>query len=288
MRVLVLGAFGMLGHKVVQRLSKQYETTGSYRTDPQNLAAHVSFRDASLMGRVHAENFDSIVQSLADTRPDVIVNCIGIVKQKEEANLFVPSIEINALFPHRLAQLCQAAGARLIHFGTDCVFSGSRGKYTEDDVPDPSDLYGRSKLLGEVGGPGILTIRSSLIGRELVGCQGLVEWFVSQRGGSVDGYSGAIYSGLTSIAMADLVAELLSMASPIEGVWQVASDPISKYDMLVLLDRALDLKIDLRRETSFRCNRSLDGSRFRDRTGWRAPSWIDMLDALAADPTPYS
>ena len=179
MRVLVLGGSGMLGHKVAQRLSGRFEVSATVRREASDYAAHPAFRHVRLVGDTQAEDFDSVVHALAQTRPDAVVNCIGITKQKPEAELPIQTISLNALFPHRLAELCRSAGARLMHFSTDCVFSGRKGMYTEDDTTDPDDLYGRAKLLGETKASGSLTLRTSIVGRELAGSHGLVEWFLS-------------------------------------------------------------------------------------------------------------
>jgi dTDP-4-dehydrorhamnose reductase len=208
------------------------------------------------------------------------VNAVGIVKQRIEAQDPVASIETNALFPHRLARLCTTTRARLVHFSTDCVFSGRVGRYRETDSPDPEDLYGRTKLLGEVGPPH-LTLRSSLIGLEAGGRQGLVEWFLASRG-SVQGYRRAIFSGLTTLEMSRLVARLLDRHAGLEGLWHVASEPIDKYTLLGRLARALD-----RRDVTIEpvdepiCDRSLCGDAFAETTGYRAPSWDAMLAELA-------
>ena len=171
---------------------------------------------------------------------------------------------MNALFPHQLARLCGRYDARLIHFSTDCVFSGTRGCYTENDPPDAQDLYGRSKLLGEVVGPGCLTIRSSIIGHELRAGMGLLEWFMAQRGNQVRGFANALYTGLTTPAMSDLVARAASEWPDLDGLWQVASEPISKYDLLGIVNRVYGLGITIERDAEFHCDRRLDGGRFRD------------------------
>jgi dTDP-4-dehydrorhamnose reductase len=213
----------------------------------------------------------------------VVINCIGVVKQREAAKDPIACITVNALFPHRLAKLCQASGTRLIHFSTDCVFSGARGHYREEDRPDAEDLYGRSKLLGEVTGPGCLTIRSSIIGRELHCRQGLVEWFLSQKGKSISGYRKAIFSGLTTGAMSRLLGEVLTRYRHLEGVWHVAAEPISKYDLLQLVRTAFAADVDIEPTDTFRCDRSLCAARFRAATGWSPLPWPRMIADLRND-----
>lgn len=287
MAVLVLGATGMLGHKLMQVLSRRTEVVGTVRGSASALAAHPVVGGFTLLGGVAAEDFDSVVRAVATVRPAAVVNGIGVIKQLPSAKDPLPSIGINALFPHRLAQLCRAAGARLVHLGTDCVFSGRKGAYTEDDPSDAEDLYGRTKHLGEVTGEGCLTLRTSIIGRELGRRSGLLEWFLAQRGKRASGYAHAIYSGLTTHALAGVIADVLERHPRLSGLWHVASDPISKFDLLQLVNREFALGVTLERDETFRCDRSLDGSRFREATGFRAPAWPDLVAQLAADPTPY-
>jgi dTDP-4-dehydrorhamnose reductase len=219
---------------------------------------------------------------LERVRPQAVVNAVGLVKQRREAEDVVAAIETNALLPHRLARLGTRAGARLVHFSTDCVFSGDRGLYAERDRPDPVDTYGRSKLLGEVGAPH-LTLRSSIIGLELGRTQGLVEWFLASRG-KIGGYRRAIWSGLTTAEMARLVGRVLADHPALAGLYHVAAEPIDKHSLLTRLARELgrgDVTIEPVDEPS--CDRSLDGSAFAAATGYRVPSWDEMLRELAQE-----
>lgn len=287
-RVLILGVTGMLGHKLVQVLGSRFETVGTVRGSAAAYQTHPVLGGANLLGGVQAEDLDSVIRALAVSRPQAVVNCIGLIKQLPGAKDPIPSLMLNALFPHRLAQLCRAAGARLVHISTDCVFSGRKGSYTEADVSDAEDLYGRTKFLGEISGPGCLTLRTSIVGRELGTRSGLFEWFIGQRGRSVNGYAHAIYSGFTTQTLADLIADLLERRPDLEGLWHVSSEPISKYDLLQLLNRALQLEVRVNRDEAFFCDRSLDSARFRQATGFTPPSWDDMIARLADDPTPYA
>ena len=216
----------------------------------------------------------------ADFRPEAVVNAVGIIKQRRDADEAILSIEVNALLPHRLALLCRRAGARLIQLSTDCVFSGERGRYREDDLSDARDLYGLSKRLGEVTGPGCLTLRTSIIGPELSRKTGLLEWFLAQRG-TVNGYTRAIFSGFTTLEMARILERLLESPPALEGLYHVASRPISKFDLLVAIRDALGLKTGIAPYSDFRCDRSLDGSRFAAASGYVAPTWPQMAAELA-------
>jgi len=286
-RVLVLGATGMLGHKLMQRSGDSLDVTGTVRGEAATYRNHPVLQGRRLLGGVSAENFDSVVLALAVARPEAVINCIGIIKQLPAAKDPLPSLTINALFPHRLAHLCQAAGVRLVHISTDCVFSGRRGNYSEDDISDAEDLYGRTKYLGEVSRPGCLTLRTSIIGRELHSRVGLLEWFISQRGGRVRGYTKAIYSGFTTQVIAELIASILEQPADLQGLWHVSSAPISKYDLLMLVNQAMELGITIEPDETFVCDRSLDSSRFRQKTGYQPPSWSEMVKSVAEDSTPY-
>jgi dTDP-4-dehydrorhamnose reductase len=286
-RVLILGGTGMLGHKLWQVARERFETFVMVRGGPERCAEYGLFDPRRTIEGVSAEDFGSVIEAVAEARPDVVVNCVGIVKQRAAANDPIANITVNALFPHQVARLCQGMGARLIHLSTDCVFSGRRGGYSEADEPDPNDQYGRAKLLGEVSSGGCLTLRSSLIGRELGTCQGLLEWFLSQRGGTVRGFRRAIFSGLTTAAMARIICEIVERHPHLEGVWHVASEPISKLDLLLLIREALHLDVRIEPDDSAVIDRSLDDRRFREATGMAPPSWPAMIAELAADPSPY-
>ncbi len=287
MRVLILGGTGMLGHKLWQVLRDRHEA---------HVAARLGWNFWDRLGLYQAERFhggleaakpDTLLQVMARVRPEVVVNCVGIVKQVAAATDPIASLTVNALFPHRVAQACRDAGARMVHLSTDCVFSGNKGGYTEADTPDPEDLYGRSKLLGEVIGPGCLTVRTSMIGRELSRQSGLLEWFLSQRQGGVRGYTNAIFSGFTTRALAEVLARVIEERSDLTGLYHVAGEPISKYALLKKLSAAFALRIEVEPYAELRCDRSLDGTRFRLATDWQPPSWDEMIVGLASDRTPY-
>ena len=287
MRVLILGGSGMLGHKLSQTLSSRVETFPTFRTAASLIGRERIFDlDACVTG-VSAEDFPSARRAIDRIRPNAVVNCIGIVKQLSQAKNHIASIEVNALFPHRVAAACANVGARLIHVSTDCVFSGRKGGYREGDPPDPEDVYGRTKLLGEVDGAGCLTIRTSMIGRELGGAHGLLEWFLSRNGGTIRGFARAIFSGLTTAALSDIVGRVITDRPDLDGLMHVASQPISKYELLLAIRDAFSLRIEIERDDTFVCDRSLDAARFRAATGISPPPWSDMIEAMRRDPTPY-
>lgn len=288
MKILVLGATGMLGHKLMQVLSRSYDVFGTIRGKSTSYKAHPVLHGLSLYGDVHAENLDSIMKAFAEVQPDVVVNCIGVIKQHPLSRDPLHSITINSLFPHRLHRLCRTSGARMIHISTDCVFSGRKGYYIESDTPDAEDLYGRTKLLGEVSEPECLTIRTSIIGRELKNKYGLVEWFIGNKGGRVQGYANSIFTGYTSLALADIILNIIKTQPYLHGLWHISSDPISKYDLLQLINQELDLHVTIDRNENFRCDRSLNSDRFRRATGIISPRWEEMIAGMSSDPTAYA
>lgn len=288
--IVILGASGMLGHKVFQKLRplfpgtlcvmRQHASDAPYRGIPL-------FKNSDVFGGIDALDFDKLSELLGRLRPQVLINCIGVIKQRNAASSYIPSIAVNALLPHRLAELCATWGGRLIHFSTDCVFSGHRGMYTEDDQSDAEDLYGKSKFLGETKEANALTLRTSIIGRELTNHKSLLDWFLSNKGGRVNGYQKSIYSGVTTIHLAEILADIITHHPQLHGVYQVASEPISKYDLLCHLREAYGLDLAIHPVVGENIDRSMNGSRFSEATGYKCPSWPMLVGQLAADPTPY-
>jgi dTDP-4-dehydrorhamnose reductase len=289
--VMVLGVTGMLGHKVFQRLRDAFPgTTGVARGEraAEALTAIPLLGGDDVVWGADVRDFTALGLLLEALRPAVLVNCVGIVKQRDEAKAAVLSITVNSLLPHWLAERQEAWGGRLIHFSTDCVFSGRKGLYTEDDMRDAEDLYGRTKALGEVVTANALTLRTSIIGRELRGGRSLVEWFLAQRGGRIRGFRRVIYSGLTTIQMAILVERLIREHAGLSGLLHVAAAPISKYDLLGLANEAFAAKVQIDADDTVVLDRSMRSDRFKTLTGWAAPNWRDMIAEMAADPTPYT
>ena len=288
MRLLVLGAAGMLGHRVCRLLGERFEIWGTFHDHIMGHGRDEILTSEYSIARLDAQDFPTVRSAIEKVKPDAIVNCIGIVKQRDEAKQAIPSIHVNALFPHQLADLCVARSIRVIQISTDCVFSGFRGNYSEIDVPDPVDLYGRTKLLGELNRPGCLTLRTSIIGWQLNTFSGLLSWFALQRNKHIKGYRKAIYSGFSTSVLAQLIGDILQTRPDLSGIYQVASEPISKLDLLVKLRDILkwsDILIDP--DDQFFCDRSLSGLRFTTATGWRPPTWDVMLHGLASEWTHY-
>ena len=284
MRILVVGGDGMLGHRLLRQLAQRHETRVTLR---QPLEAYRRFRlfdRGNSYDGVDVRDVAAISKVVSDFAPDAVINAVGMIKQREEARNGVLSAEVNAFFPHLLARVCLKRRARLLHLSTDCVFSGNKGNYSEGDRPDPVDVYGFTKLMGEAEGPGVLTLRTSMIGPELHRKSGLIEWFLAQtKDRPVSGWRKAIFSGFTTAELARIIETLLAAHPRTEGLYHVSSAPISKFDLLTELERRLRRGVTVNPDDSVICDRSLDSGRFRAAFGYTPPAWRAMLDELAAE-----
>jgi dTDP-4-dehydrorhamnose reductase len=276
-RVLVLGASGMLGNAVVRVFSESanFEVFGSLRTSAtlRNFPSEMALK---FVVGYDLENHDNLVALFERVQPHVVVNCVGLVKQLAQADDPLQALPINSLLPHRLARLCSVANARLIHMSTDCVFSGSRGNYGESDHCDATDLYGRSKLLGEVDYPNAVTLRTSIIGHELNGSRSLINWFLSQNG-VAKGFKKAIFSGLPTVEIACLIRDYVIPFPELRGLYHVSANPINKFDLLSLVAETYGKTIEIQADESFIIDRSLDSTRFRTATGFSPAPWPELV-----------
>jgi dTDP-4-dehydrorhamnose reductase len=231
---------------------------------------------------VDADNFDTVIRALASIQPDVVINCIGLIKQLPIASDPLSAITVNAQLPHRISLISRAAGARMIHISTDCVFNGMNGNYTEDDLSSAEDLYGQTKYLGEVSYPHCVTLRTSIIGHELKGRYGLIDWFLGQQG-IIRGFTKAIYTGFPTMELARVISDYILPNEELNGVYHVSTDPISKYELLKLVAEKYGKRITIEPYDDFALDRSLDSSRFRSLTGYVTPTWSHLVDAMYHD-----
>lgn len=261
MKIVVLGSTGMLGHKMVERLQLHYpDVRGISREDG-----------------LDATNLSSTKQLLGLLRPNIVINCVGVIKQRAQNPK--ESIAVNARFPHALNDICSLLDANLIHFSTDCVFSGKYGNYREVSRPDPIDLYGITKCLGEVQDGNALTLRTSIIGRERNNYKGLLEWFLRRGCALTIGYRNAIWSGVTTNWLSDTIAALLKKKLP-SGLYQIAAPPISKLQLLRIFNKVYNCGFQIfEGDLPENCDRSLIGDKFQKYTGITTP-YLDELIAL--------
>lgn len=277
-KVLILGASGMLGAAVFRSFlaSADFEVVGTLR----DRGARGSFSSAARLVQLDVLDEDALISLLDQERPAAVINCIGLVKQLASAADPLITLPINAIFPHRLARICSLIGARLVHISTDCVFSGAKGNYTEDDATDAQDLYGRSKLLGElVDYDHAVTLRTSIIGRELYSAHSLVEWFLSQQG-AVKGYVKAVFSGLPTAELATVIRDVVLPRKDLAGLYHVSATPICKFDLLHLLARQYGKHIEIVRDDQTKIDRSLNSEKFRRKTGYRAVDWPELIQRM--------
>jgi dTDP-4-dehydrorhamnose reductase len=286
MRVLLLGGTGMLGHRLWINLQKEHEVWVTVRGEDNPFPVVARFPSDHIVRRVDGLTSDDVIGALGAVRPELVINCIGLIKQMEHAGDPLPALSMNALLPHRLAAICRAVGTRFIHISTDCVFSGRKGNYTESDPSDAEDVYGRTKFLGEVQGPHAITLRTSIIGQEIKNRLGLVEWFLAQTG-PIKGYQRALYSGFTTDELSRIILRYVIPDPELQGVYHVSSEPISKFDLLQLVKQAYGRDIEILPEDRFVCDRTLDSTRFREATGYAPPSWQEMIRELASDAAFY-
>lgn len=287
--ILVLGASGMLGHMLVRILSPHHNVVGttSSKYDEKSLLARI-LSEENWVGQVDVRSLSTVEKTIRDTKADVVINCVGVIKQKMESSNIMDAIIINSLIPHQLANICNQTHSRLIHFSTDCVFDGSPGIKKVNDVPNATDLYGTTKRLGEVNYAPALTLRTGFVGRQLSGFEGLFEWVRSQRGKTINGYQNAIYSGFTAMALSRIIRQIIEEHEQLSGLHQVAGNHINKFDLITKLNKYLDLDLTINRNTDFMCDRSMDGSEFTKLTDIAIPSWDDMLVEFAADQDFYN
>lgn len=278
--VLILGASGMLGNAMLRVFSQSegHRGVGTVRS-ARALQLLPQALHSSLIKGVDVENFDSLSRAIAIARPDVVINCIGVVKQLAGSQDPLNAIPINSLLPHRLARLCDLASARLVHVSTDCVFSGHKGLYTEDDVADANDLYGRSKFLGEVDYPNAITLRTSIIGHELDGARSLIDWFLAQSD-FVKGYTQAIFSGLPTVELAHVVRDFVLPNPDLRGTYHISAEPINKYDLLRLVATAYGKNTTILPDATLVIDRSLISTRFREATGYLPKPWATLIQSM--------
>jgi dTDP-4-dehydrorhamnose reductase len=288
MKILILGGSGMLGHRLWINLRKEHEVWVTVRGEENPFPKVPEFPSQFVRFRVDGLILDEVTRALASIQPDLVINCIGLIKQMSLSSDPLFSISLNSVLPHRISLLCRTAKIRMIQISTDCVFSGKKGHYIESDQSDAEDLYGRAKFLGEVQYPHTITLRTSIIGREIKKCLGLVEWFLSQTG-TINGYQRAIFSGFTTDELSRIIQKYVIPFPKLSGVYHVSSDPISKYEILMMIKKAFRKNdVIIMPDQGLACDRSLDSTLFRQATGYQPPSWPEMIEEMASHAAFYN
>lgn len=281
MKVIILGATGMLGNAVFKLLSAQnhLDVWGTIRS-PSAARIFDPSQQAKLIAHMDVLQQDCLIDLFRKHKPDVVINCVGLIKQFDSASDALAVLPVNAMLPHRLSRMCETVGARLVHISTDCVFSGSKGAYTETDPSDAYDLYGKSKFIGEVvDSANSITLRTSIIGHELNSQVSLIDWFLAQQG-SVKGYTKAIFSGLPTVELAKVIRDHVLTEPQLSGLYHVSVDPIDKCSLLKLVAEAYGKDIEIIEDAQVQIDRSLDSSKFRSATGYLPPSWKSLIELM--------
>ena len=285
-RILVIGANGMLGGSVFRYLTRnpKFQVLGTVRSPVAKDALMRQGFD-NIVSNLDVVDLSGVASVIREFEPDYVLNCVGVIKQLDQAKSPIALVRLNSLFPHQLAQECEQAGAKLIHFSTDCVFSGKVGGYHESDVPDAADLYGRSKLLGEIAYGPNLTLRTSIIGHELSSAHSLVDWFLSQSG-QVNGYRRAVFSGLPTVCVAEFLEKYV-FGTRLRGLLHLASSPIDKYSLLSLINDAYSLEKDIVPFDEFEIDRSLSSTSLTAATDFKCPAWPELIKKMREEYLAY-
>ena len=280
MKILVLGCTGALGSMICEYLSNLHNTevTGTTTRDLSKISldGHLNYRFVTTNP---VQNFSQFFDALEMHQADVVINCIGIIKQAISQATPSEVMLINAVFPHKLQAFCKEKGMRLIHISTDCVFDGDNGMYSESSKCSPTDSYGQTKLAGEVSGPNCLTLRTSFIGPAPYSVLGLFDWLCQSKA-SVNGFANAFFSGMTTLELAKSISVIIYEHASLSGVFNLAGKRISKHDLITKIAEAFDLDIIVNRCVEPIIDRSLDDTALREITGIPKPSWDVSLAEL--------
>lgn len=284
MKILITGIDGMIGHKIAQSLSQDFYVIGSTRKNIKPL--DLGINKCKLVK--HDFLIDDTEKFLENIKPDVIINCVGITIRRGININIVNTKLINSDLPHIFNNWVEKNNKKLIHFSSDCVFDGKHGNYLEHSKKNAQDIYGRTKSMGEINGEKSLTIRCSIIGREIFNYTELFEWLYSMKNKSIHGYKNVIYSGVTSNWMGNLVKDILKNNIELSGLYNISSIPISKYDLLVKLSKAFNLGVKITCNTNIKSNKVLISKKFTEITGVNPPSWDDLIVDFKEDSDKYS
>jgi dTDP-4-dehydrorhamnose reductase len=272
MKVLILGAGGMLGFTLLNYLNTKKNITlfGTIRNKSlnKNLARKI-------LNDVDAKKFSLLAIKIGKISPDVVINCVGIVKSEVEDNVKNVT-KINSKLPNFLNKLSKKLSFRLLHISTDCVFSGKKYKYSEKNLPDPIDFYGKSKLMGEFKSNKNIVIRTSIIGHEIKHKRGLLEWFLKQNS-TISGYSKAYFSGLTTLELSKIIYEKFLFNIDLTGLYHISGKRINKYTLLKKISKIYNKNTPIKKDNTFKIDRSLNSSKFIKRTNYKKKSWDKMI-----------
>ncbi len=278
--LLLLGVNGMLGHTLFKYFyySNKLNTYGLLRNKKKLLNNKFLFFNKNI-NEIEFDKIEKIKEKILNWDIDIVINCVGVVKQNQKSFDPIESIKFNSLFPHELNLVLSKLNIKHIHISTDCVFSGERGFYDESDISDANDLYGRSKFLGELTKSNAITLRTSFIGNELSTSQGLLSWFLKQKG-TVKGFSKAIYSGVTTFELAKIIEKYVLPNEEMRGLYNVSAEPINKYDLLNIIKDIYAKDINILRDETYKIDRSLNSTKFKETTGFKPSKWYKVIEEM--------
>ena len=279
MRILLLGISGMIGHKLAQILDSDFDLVGLSRK--KVTSKQLGLKNTNIV--YHDLLKEDIQFILNEINPDIIINCVAITTRRGvEGNVQITK-KLNTELPHKLDSWAVSNSKKLIHFSTDCVFSGNRGNYLENDFTDADDIYGKTKADGEVNSESTLTLRCSIIGRELYNFTELFEWLVENKNKKISGYSRVIYSGITTVRMGKIIKKIIKEYSDLSGIYNISSIPISKFELLTKLSNAFNLNVDINENKNIKSNKVLISRKFTEITGINPPNWDDLIEEFKKD-----
>ena len=286
MKILILGVSGLIGHNILKEFNGKFEVFGTLHKSKNKYGNLNLFSGSNIIENIDVKDFEILVDILSYVNPDLVINCVGITKRKINKAKPLEAIHVNSVFPHQLAEWAKLNDKRVIHFSSDCVFDGKIGNYNEKSLTSAEDLYGRTKALGEIIYPHTLTIRSSFIGQELFDKTELLDWFLSQDGKQIKGFTNTFYSGVSTLYMARLINEIIQYHPKLNGLYQLAPQiPISKYDLLCLANKAFQLNVDIIPDDTQKHYPTLDATKLRDAIKLKVPTWEQMMIELANNKT---
>lgn len=283
LNIYILGASGMLGYSIFTNLSeyKGFNVFGTVRNIRKKENYFSKFKN-KIIENIDISDLSSLEILFQKNKPDIVINCIGLIKQHSISKQYIQAIKVNALLPHELAHICDNYQAKLIHFSTDCVFDGKSGNYQQTDIPTATDLYGRTKHLGEVTYGKHLTLRTSIIGHELSSGVSLVDWFLNQKD-QVNGYTKAIFSGFPTCYIAKLLAEKIIPNKNLNGLYHLSSEPIDKYTLLSNIAAIYHKNIIINPSDELVIDRSLNSTPLRNELDFNSPSWNELIKYMYED-----
>jgi dTDP-4-dehydrorhamnose reductase len=278
-KILVLGVSGLIGSTIYRVLSAVYSgrVYGASRSERAVEMFSPKIAKNLVFGH-NLGNADELAELIGSINAEVLINCVGLTKHIPAGNDPIKALTINALLPHRLENLARMMGARLIHVSTDCVFSGQKGNYSETDQPDATDIYGKTKHLGEVTGKGVVTIRTSTIGHEHLTKHGLLEWFLCQQ--SCLGFQRAFFSGLPTIELARVIRDYILENKSLTGLYHVGGPPIDKYSLLKMIAKEYGKTTEIQPDDKVFIDRTLNSEAFEKAAGYLSPDWESMIAAM--------